>query len=187
MTCDNRWVHFWIWIMVIVWGHATKELLSFGTAYCSEPGMCMYSQKVNQSLQWFSTCFQFPSFVFTLSLRLSLGLSSALWDLSGWADQQCQPPSSQPVSHHHNSCHFGHPLLNCGRPCVHLPAGLAQPGLQHCGWSHFHLHTGYQLHAVCASGNENTSRCMKVLTKRMKNIFIYFLAKVSVSFGLGFS
>lgn len=100
------------------------------------------------------------SFVSTLSLHFSTGLSSSLWDLSSWADQQCQPPSSQPVSHHLNSRHFGHHLLDCGRSCVHLPAGLAQPGLQHCGWSHFHLHTGYQLHAVCASGKKKTAQDM---------------------------
>lgn len=96
----------------------------------------------------------FVAFVFTLSPHFSLGLSSPLWDLSSWADQQRQPPSRQPVSHHHNNRHFGHPLLGGGRPCVHLPAGLAQHCLQHCGWSHFHLHTCHQLHAVCASGKE---------------------------------
>lgn len=122
------------------------------------------------------------SFVSTVSLHFSTGLSSSLWDLSSWADQQCQPPSSQPVSHHLNSRHFGHHLLDCGRSCVHLPAGLAQPGLQHCGWSHFHLHTGYQLHAVCASGKKKTAQDMhaNVLKKmlqaleKMQYFFFHF-------------
>lgn len=123
------------------------------------------------------------SLILTLSLHLSLGLSSSLWDIPGRADQQRQPSSSQPVSHHNNSRQFGHPLLGCGCPCVHLPSVLAQPGLQHCGWIHFNLHTGYQLHAVCASGNENTLRLIKDLTNKTKK-HIYFLSKASIaSFG----
>lgn len=104
----------------------------------------------------------------TLSHHFSIGLSSSLWDLSRWIDQQCQPPPSQPVSHHLNRCHFGHRLLDCGYSCVHLPAGLAQPGLQHCGWSHFHLHTGHQLHAVCASGKKKTVHGMHAYQKALQ-------------------
>lgn len=91
-------------------------------------------------------------------LHFSIGLSSSLWDLSSRIDEQCQPPSSQPVSHHLNSCHFGHHFLDCGSSCVHLPAGLAQCGLQHCGWSHFHMHTGYQLHAVYTPGKNKMTQ-----------------------------
>lgn len=109
-----------------------------------------------------------------LSVYSATGLSSSLWDLFGWTHQQRQPPSSQPVSHHPNSRHTGHHLLDCGCSCVHLPAGLAEPGLQHCGWSHFYLHAGHQLHAVCASGEKKTAQrtWCKPLEKKMPLLFL---------------
>lgn len=93
-----------------------------------------------------------------------LGRSSLLRDLFSRVDQQRQPPSRQPVAHHHDHRHFGHPLFGCGRACVHLPAGLARPGLHHCGRSHLHLHSGYQLHAVCAPGEKTLMHARKYKT-----------------------
>lgn len=90
-------------------------------------------------------------------LHSSPGLPSPLWDVSSRSDQQCQPPSSQPVPHYSNRSHTGHHLLSCCSACVHLPAGLAQCGLQHCGRCHLHLHSGHQLHAVCSSGERRAT------------------------------
>lgn len=112
----------------------------------------------------------FPCPLSLLCACISLvGLSSPLRDLSSWAYKQCQPPSCQPVSYHHNNGDSGHTFLCSGRPGVYLPAGLAQPRLQHRGWSHSHLHSGYQLHALCASGRSKTTRdihtrCMKKMS-----------------------
>lgn len=87
----------------------------------------------------------------------STGLPSPLWDLSSRSDQQRQPPSSQPVSHYSDCSYIGHHLLRCCSSCVRLPSGLAQCGLQHCGRCHLHLHPGHQLHAVCSSGERQTT------------------------------
>ena len=140
---------------------------------------------------WQTTTFlqktDFPCPLSLLCACISLvGLSSPLRNLSSWPYKQCQPPSCQPVSHHHNNGDSGHPFLCSGRPGVYLPAGLAQPRLQHCGWSHSRLHTGYQLHALCASGRSKKTcdirtRCMKKassfkgLEKEQYSFFLFTL------------